>query len=490
MFHQDDHLQRLTAEASELSETDVIARGERMRELRKTLSQPTAPLPFPIDAFPPKLAETLQVFKRCFGTPAEHYGLALLTAAGAAIGNAVWVTENGKHPPLLYSIIVAPPGSGKTPILDWVVRPFKAKERQYRTEHSEELREYSADTDKDDNSRPPSPKELVIKDFTVEAAYEVLSNNPRGVIVVRDEGIGWIKSMNQYKQNGSEQEFWLECHTGGSHKVNRRNNHNGRAIYIPHIFASVLGGTQPGLLAQFAEGDKMHNGFLARILFAFPPNMKKAKYSTEYPADIWEINWDRIINRLLSIPCRMRERQDEFDDFVVDPILIPLSAQAKNLYRVYYDQLADKVNEADDEVVKATLTKFDSHVLRIALILHFLYWAEQGKNNPEDWTANDYLDEDYIMRMEISAQMMEKAINVCRYFEATGLRVVGRLDSPASALPDNKKVWYESLPEEVETGEAIELGEIAKISARTVQRMLKDKKLFRRMRQGVYEKLH
>ena len=96
---------------------------------------------------------------------------------------------------------------------------------------------------------------------------------------------------------------------------------------------------------------------------------------------------------------------------------------------------------------------------------------------------------DAIPLTPIGGSTMRKAITISEYFMATGLEVVGRLADPLQLLPAKHRIWYEELPEELTTDVAVQAGEVAEVSERTVKRLLTNKDLFCRVKRGTYEKL-
>jgi hypothetical protein len=462
----------------------------RMKAALKDSGKGSANTSFPLDVFPAKLKEMVEAYCWTFGSDPGHYGLAILTVAGAIIGNAAWVEERGTgHPPLIYGVIVDQPGRGKTPIIRTVLRPLIDIEREMREQHAQALREWKKQTQeagKDgEHPTPPSGKELVLYDFTLESVYRVLQASPRGVIVTRDEVAGWVNSMNQYKQKGSEEQFWLENYNSGMVKINRQKTE--RPLMVYNSFVAVIGGTQPKILEKFVEGDKAHNGFLARMLWSYPDTTTKQNYNNRKVDGSYREFWSKIIKTLYALPCRQTAPTDEFDEWRLDPVMIPLSSKAETLYQNYYDSIAEAVNASDDEVEQSVLTKYDSHVLRLAGILHFLQWSEKTHDS---WIDGLGITIDEMANMRISEEAMQGAIRLAKYFRYTSLKVVGRVSSPIDTLPELQKLWYNNLPEEFERAIAVEMGEVAKISPRTVSRLLQNPVLFKRQRQGVYWKNH
>ncbi len=445
---------------------------------------------FPIDAFPPFCQEMMKAYQFCFGASPDHYGLAILSVAGAVLGNAAWAVERGNtHPPLFYSVIVDKPGRGKTPIVREVLRPLVKIEQRYREAHAEALRKHREANNENKGNTPPPPtgKEIILNDFTLESVYKVLQGNPRGVIVFRDEVAGWLNSMNAYKTKGGDEQFWLENYNSGLVKINRQKSE--RALFVRNCFASVVGTTQPAILAAFAEGNKAYNGFLARILFSYPEDTEKIGYNNRQPDRGFRDRWDEIIQHIYNLPTNVDHAVDDLDDASIEPTLIGLSSKAETLYQEYYNEIAKQVNDSDDEIEQAVLTKFDSHVLRIALVLTFLHWAEQVKTikiGGEDVTP--ILELEDLAKMQINESAMLGAIRLANYFRATVLKVVGRLASPIDQLPENYQIWYNALPEEFDRKAAVSCAKEAQIAERTIGRLFNRTDLFRRVRQGVYLK--
>lgn len=455
---------------------DLQERKKQIRADKKAAKSKTR-LYFPVEAFPPRLQAFIDGYCRVYGSAPEHYGLSLLTTAAAVVGNACWVTERDtEHPPVLYSVIVDFPSTGKTPIIKTALAPIWKIEKQYRREHAEKMRELKESGDEE--TKPPKPKEIILNEFTLESVYSSLYANPRGVMVFRDEINAWIASMNQYRK-GSDENFWMESWNGSTTKINRKNLDN--SLFIERPYCAVLGGTQPGILKNFAMGDKAQNGFFARLLFSYPDNSTKPTHSNQKPDPAHMEYWEGLIEKLRSIPTSEKKAQDEFDDWEVTPTLIELDQPAQKLYRTFFDNNAEKINDADDEVIKAILGKFDSYCLRIALVLELMHWAEGLKHAPG---FDDLVD------VTVGEKSMKGAIALIEYFRQTAMKVVDRLASPADALPEDQKIWYKRLPddEDFRRAFALELAKEAGVPDRTMARLLSNETLFTKRGRGLYAK--
>jgi hypothetical protein len=76
----------------------------------------------------------------------------------------------------------------------------------------------------------------------------LLKDNPRGILMVRDELAGWLRTLDKPGREG-DREFYLESWNGtGSFTFDRI----GRGeIYIPSVCVSVCGGIQPAKLQRY-----------------------------------------------------------------------------------------------------------------------------------------------------------------------------------------------------------------------------------------------
>jgi hypothetical protein len=94
-------------------------------------------------------------------------------------------------------------------------------------------------------------------DATVEKLGALLTDNPRGMLVLRDELSGWLRALDKPGREG-DREFYLEAWNGtGSYTVDRI----GRGtIHISSLTLSVFGGIQPGKL-QALVASAIHGGF-------------------------------------------------------------------------------------------------------------------------------------------------------------------------------------------------------------------------------------
>ena len=122
----------------------------------------------------------------------------------------------------------------------------------------------------------PVLKRYKTEDGTIEKIGEILLENPQGILIHRDELVGWFKSLDKSGREG-DRAFFLESWNGnGSFTVDRI----GRGtLHIPALCLSIFGGIQPGPLGlyvnQAAVGGAGDDGLLQRFqLLVWPDALK------------------------------------------------------------------------------------------------------------------------------------------------------------------------------------------------------------------------
>jgi hypothetical protein len=106
-------------------------------------------------------------------------------------------------------------------------------------------------------------------DVTLEALAALLEQNPRGVVCLQDELTGWVLAMDQYKGGkGADRHGWLSFWNGAPVLVNRKTRQE--PIVLDNPFVNVVGCLPPDLLGHLTDARGREDGFVHRILFAFP----------------------------------------------------------------------------------------------------------------------------------------------------------------------------------------------------------------------------
>lgn len=230
--------------------------------------------------------------------PVDYVACALLCATGAMVANTLWTSPwpSWKEPPILFVGCVGRPSSSKSPAIDAVFGPVCEAERELGRDFADRRREWElakavaelrakewkqavkaaveageTPAEKPEEAElPPEPRRprLFTTDATMEAAALLARQEPKGLLLVRDELAGWIGGLNKYGGDGAERAFWIEAY-GGRAKVVDRVKFDGQELFVPHLSIPVLGGIQPDRLATMVMGGD-DDGLAARFVLPWP----------------------------------------------------------------------------------------------------------------------------------------------------------------------------------------------------------------------------
>lgn len=461
---------------------------------------------FPIEAFPDKTRKIIETFVECDGFPVEFYGLNVLVAMGAlvGVGYKIKIDYGMEHTPLMYGVLVGDSSAGKGRSMAAIFRSVEQIEKNYDDQHAVAMEKYRHNvfqikmTDaKEPVPPPPTAKELIMDDFTPEKLVEVMSNNPRGLVVIAEEILSWINNMNAYKQ-GSEEQFWIKNWDAAFAKISRKGIAGGK-IFIKKTNTSVVGGIQPGVLHEMLQQGRTMTGFSARLLFAYPENFEKKHYNATRPHKSVYEGLEQIFRVVDNLPNRIEAPKTSNEKAVVEQVCICCTTEAKDLYIKYFNKLADENNDTDDDRIKGLIGKMVSYTARFALLLELLKYAEKTAKtyNVENdtWVEEDFLPslntwEEFENNLLVSKETMAAAIKLAEYFKYTGKKVLRKLETPVDNLKADQQAFYRGLPMEgIKWVDAKRIGARFKLSESTVQRLLNNTRIFKKSGQ-IYTRIY
>jgi hypothetical protein len=343
-------------------------------------------IPFPVSCLPERVARFVDISSRAIGCDPSYVALPLLAGLASAIGNTrrIQLKRGWSEPAVVWAAIVGDSGTLKSPALEVALRAVRKRQRAAMKRHAEAMALYEIESMRYEkelrawknakaNEEPPQrPAEPVADrcyadDTTIEALAVLLLQNPRGLLLVRDELSGWLGSFDRYAQGrGADAAKWLEMFGGRSIMVDRKSGPS-RTIYVHRAAVSVAGGIQPGTLQRALGMEHRENGLAARLLLACPS--RRAKRWTE--ADIspeLENQIEAIFERLYSLePGADRDGE-------IQPLDLPLTPAAKDAWVAFYDEHAIEQAELTGDLA-ATWSKLEGYAARLALIVHLTRWA-------------------------------------------------------------------------------------------------------------------
>lgn len=335
--------------------------------------------------------------------PLDYAAAGAIVALSAVVGRQVAIRPQRRDDwtvvPNLWGGIVGRPGMLKTPALTEAMRPLSRLEAKARERYDDELQEYTAsaivakqankvtdqqitkaleDGDREkaqdlavaaQGAEQPTPERqrYQTQDSTVEKIGELLASNPRGILIYRDELIGWLRSMDKSGHEGARA-FYLEAWNGtGAYTFDRI----GRGtIDIEAACVSVLGGIQPGplraYLQQATAGGAGDDGLLQRLqVIVWPDPPKTWSEVDRHPdAQASQAAFD-VFDRLANIdPNQIGAEPDQLPFLRFDD-------EAQEEFSEWRARLEHRLrNEENAPAFEAAISKQRSLMPSLALLFH------------------------------------------------------------------------------------------------------------------------
>ncbi len=363
--------------------------------------KPPPYVPFPTDVLPAVVRDLIRQGAKALGCDESYIALPLLAALASAVGNARQIElkkGSWSEPCVVWAVAVGESGTLKSPGFDLALSPLNklqtvafaqyhdAMERyaQDKTAYDADLLEWKKKGHKSGEPAPEPPDEPVAvrylcADTTVEALAVLLEQQPRGLLMARDEVSGWVNSFDAYKScRGADVAHWLSMHRAGPLTVDRKTGR--KTIHVPRAAVGIAGNVQPRALAAALVGryqprdgaeamdapakEHFDNGLAARLLFAMPPARPKQWTDDDLPAEATE-SIRRLFDRLLSL------EMGQDDDGGLVPVDLPLTTAAHREWVKFYDahnrELADMHGD-----LAAAWSKLEGYAARFALLVHLI----------------------------------------------------------------------------------------------------------------------
>lgn len=360
--------------------------------------------PFDFELLPQELRGWVADIAERMQCPPDFSAVAVVVTASSLIGARAVMAPKARDDwrvvPNLWGLVVGRPGVMKSPALGEVLRPLSRLEAGERDKWKAVHEEWAADCEvlalvsdkkrseakklaaKDPTAAremlrpaemPPEPvaRRYLVNDATVEKLGELLTVNPWGLLVYRDELHGLLCSMDRQGQEGARG-FYLSAYDGNQgHAVDRI----GRGeVYIPRVCLSMLGGIQPGKVQSYVReavaGGAGDDGLLQRFgLAVWPDVSREFSYVDRWP--------DNDAKRAaLAVLDRLDRLQPGTND---EPVEWRFSPEAQALYESWVVPFETEIR--GDELHPALvshLSKYRKLVPALALIFALVDTPDSG----------------------------------------------------------------------------------------------------------------
>jgi len=291
--------------------------------------------------------------------------------------------------PNLWGAAVGPPGVMKTNALKEAMRPLERLAVKARESHQRALTDFEftqleikakkeqltadikrAVKDGGDASAlrqrmgvgepvPPTERRYIVNDTTVEKLGALLNENPNGVLMFRDELMGWLRSFDR-EGHESDRAFYLEAWGGDARFTYDRIGRG--TLHIDAACVSVLGGIQPGPLNDYLAASTANgagnDGLMQRFQLLVSPDTTRAFVNVDRYPDTDAKNRAYAVFERLDIDPPMEAEGWRFD------------AEGQAVFDAWREDQEPRWRNADDVVAGCHLAKYRSLMPSLALLLH------------------------------------------------------------------------------------------------------------------------
>jgi putative DNA primase/helicase len=298
----------------------------RVEKVKKIISEPW-PEPRALPALAPEvpelpeslLPETLRPWLCDIADriqiPLDFVAAPAIVGLASLVGRSVGIYPKCKDDwfviPNLWGAIIARPGLLKTPAMAQALAPLKRlaaeasetfKDGAANTEASKDILDMKLAALKDQGRAAAKKSEdaklasiqadmaelrgqleeadsherrYIVNDGTVEKIGELLNQNPRGLLMSRDELSGMLRTLDKPGREG-DREFYLEAWNGDAGFTYDRIGRG--TLHIPALTLSIFGTIQPGKLLAYIsgaiQGERADDGLLQRFQVVVWPDCK------------------------------------------------------------------------------------------------------------------------------------------------------------------------------------------------------------------------
>lgn len=310
--------------------------------------------------------------------------------------------------PNLWGGIVASPGMMKSPVITCMTKPARDIEAEWREENKAAIAEFEAGQEKakldyavwsesykraakagkpapdkpDCNLQTPVQRRLLTSDATFESLHQVLSENPPGLFVLRDELGGWLAAL---ERQGREQEraFNLECWNGDSSFTVDRIGRG--SVHVPHACISLFGGIQPArlrsYLADALRDGPSNDGLMQRFQLLVWPNVQPGwRYVDRAPDATAAERAAEVYRRVAAMDAE-------------NPLRLQFDEEAQQMFIVWLTDLETRIRKDDiSPVMQTHLPKYRSLMPSLALLFSLADHRLESVSLHHAQLASDWCD--------------------------------------------------------------------------------------------------
>lgn len=354
--------------------------------------------------------------------PGDFVGVGIMAGLGTVVGRKIGIRPQARTDWTVtanqWGLIVGRPGVLKSPALEAALSPLKRLAAKANQSFDEARAEYEIATraaklkaeanEKEARklltSNPnadllalltvtavagPEMKRYMANDSTPAALGELLRHNPNGLLVFRDEIVSLLRSLDREDQ-AEGRGFYLTGWNGDSGYTFDRIG-RGMNLHIEAVCLSMLGGTQPGRLAEYVKqavkGGAADDGLIQRFgLMVWPDTGGEWRDVDRWPDTEAKRAANDLFERLDKLdPAEIGAEQDTDQDGRADGIpYLRFEGAALELFIEWRASLETRQRSGDlHPALESHLAKYRKLIPGLALISHL----SDGGTGPVTETA-------------------------------------------------------------------------------------------------------
>jgi len=336
--------------------TQKFTKAPKIERIEPEDVEPDKPQ-FPVEVFPDDIQNFISVLHKGLNYSKDFTSIAIICAVATLNGNKIKLRVKNEWvaPSIFWFAAVGEPGVNKTHPIKTILKPISRLDSESKERFDRALKELSED-DRKSQERRPKFKQIIVNDYTLEALHHIHDVNKRGLLLYRDELIGFLNDMNKYRK-GSDEQFWLESFNNNSYIVNRVTKD---PLMIEYTNINIIGTIQPEQLNNVLKGHS-GNGLTDRFLYTTNETTIYPVGLEDVPA-VWTEWWGSVVNAVYENDIFY---VDKHDTKVISLDKSGLEAMIK------YDSELCKMQSSDDMeyYMKNYLSKMKTYLPRFALVM-------------------------------------------------------------------------------------------------------------------------
>lgn len=290
-----------------------------------------------------------------------------------------------------------------------------------------------------DGLKPIMSPRFITNNATAEALGQLMIDNPNGILYEADELIGLLKALDKQGQEGARA-FYLTAADGNqSYTIDRIIR--GTNLHIENACLSIIGGIQPGVLAEYVRdalsGGAGADGLLQRFgLMVYPDISPVYKYVDKYPDKAEKLTVNELVRKLHNLDVEAIATKSEF---CKTPYL-QFDGDAQEIFIEWLCKLETRLRSGEDHpAIVSHLSKYRKLIPSLALINHLCDSNEPKVSAPALLRALAYSEylESHARRVYIHGT--QPGIDSAKAI-LTKLRA-GKLSNPFTLRDIYRKCW-------------------------------------------------